>query len=91
MTELEKMKAYRLMQTIKETPEWSCEMMLKMLCNVDQTGRMERLARILADYGMDVRKIVPCIMAIMQDTLLDIDCDGKSLYCEHGQEDEVNG
>lgn len=85
MTELEKMKAYHAMQTIKETPDWLSEMVLKMLCNVDPSGRMERLARILADYGMDVRKIVPCIMAIMQDSLIDIECDGKPLACEHEQ------
>ena len=85
MTEQEKMKAYHSMETIKETPEWLNEMMLKILCNADQTGKMERLARILADYGMDVRKIVPCIMAIMQDSLIDIECDGKPLDCEHEQ------
>ena len=82
MTELEKMKAYHAMETIKETPDWLSEMVLKMLCNTDPTGKMERLARILAEYGMDVRKIVPCMMAIMQDSLVDIDCDGKSLYSE---------
>lgn len=86
MTELEKMKCYHAMQTIKELPEWSHEMTLVMLCRVDQTGRMERLARILADYGMDIGKIVPCIMAIMQDMLVDMDCDGKSLDSEHEQE-----
>ena len=85
MTELEKMKAYHAMETIKETPDWLSEMVLKMLCNTEPTGKMERLARILAEYGMDVRKIVPCIMAIMQDSLVDIECDGKSLYSEHGQ------
>ena len=87
MTELEKMKAYHAMETIKETPEWLSEMTLKMLCNADQTGKIERLARILADYKMDVRKIIPCIMAIMQDTLLDIDSNGKTL--DSAQEHEV--
>lgn len=87
MTELEKMKAYHVMQTIKETPEWLSEMVLKMLCNMEPTGKMERLARILADYGMDVRKIVPCIMAIMQDSLVDIECDGRPL--DSAQEHEV--
>lgn len=86
MTELEKMKSYHAMQTIKEMPEWSHEITLVMLCNVDPSGRMERLARILADYGMDVRKIVPCIMAIMQDSLIDIECDDKPLDREHEQE-----
>lgn len=86
MTELEKMKAYHAMETIKETPEWLNEMVLKMLCNTEPTGKMERLARILAEYGMDVRKIVPCIMAIMQDSLIDIECDGKSLDSEHEQD-----
>lgn len=86
MTELEKMKAYHSMQVIKETPEWLCEMVLKTLCNADQTGKIERLARIFADYGMDVRKIIPCIMAIMQDTLVDIECDGKPLDYEREQE-----
>lgn len=89
MTELEKMKAYHAMETIKETPDWLSEMVLKMLCNTEPTGKMERLARILAEYGMDVRKIVPCIMAIMQDSLIDIECDGKSLGSEN--EHEVNG
>jgi len=83
MTELEKTMAYQSMQTVKETPEWSREMTLIMLCKADQSGRMERLARILADYGMDVRKIVPCIMAIMQDMLLDIDSDGKQEMMDH--------
>lgn len=91
MTELEKMKSYHAMQTIKEITEWSQEITLVMLCNTDPSGRVERLARILADYGMDVRKIVPCIMAIMQDTLIDIDCDGKPLDCDHGQEVKMNG
>lgn len=86
MTDLEKMKSYHAMQTIKEMPEWSQEITLVMLCNVDKSGRMERLARILADYGMDVRKIVPCLMAIMQDSLIDIECDGKSLDSEHEQD-----
>ena len=86
MTELEKMKAYHSMQVIKETPEWMCEMELKMLCDIDKSGKMERLARTLAEYGMNPKKIIPCIMAIMQDLLLDIDCNGKSLYSEHGQE-----
>lgn len=82
MTEPEKMKFYHQMQTIKEMPECLHEITLVTLCNIDQSGRMERLARILADYGMNVKKIVPCIMAIMQDMLVDIDCDGKSLYSE---------
>lgn len=86
MTELEKMKTYHAMQTIKEMPEWSHEMTLVMLCNLDKSGRTEHIARILADYGMDVRKIVPCIMAIMQDSLIDIECDGKSLDSEHEQD-----
>lgn len=89
MTEREKMNAYHSLQTIKEAPEWSNEVMLMLLCHADKTGKMERLARILADYGMDVRKIVPCIMTIMQDILVDIDCDGESLYSEHEQ--AVNG
>lgn len=89
MTELEKMKSYHAIQTIKEMPECLHEITLIMLCNTDASGRMERIARILADYGMDVRKIVPCIMAIMQDMLVDIDCDDKSLYCEHEQEEAV--
>jgi len=86
MTELEKMKVYHATQTIKEMPEWSSEMVLKILCNVDPSGRMERLARILAEYGMDVRKIVPCIMAIIQDLLIN-ECDGRPL--DSAQEHEV--
>lgn len=82
MTELEKMTAYHSMQTIKETPEWARDVTLIMLCKQDRSGKMERLARTLADYGMNPRKIVPCIMTIMQDMLLDIDGDDKSLYSE---------
>lgn len=82
MTELEKMTAYHSMQTIKETPEWARDATLIMLCKRDRSGQMERLVRTLAEYGLDVKKIVPCIMAIMQGMLLDIDSDDKSLYSE---------
>lgn len=79
MTEQEKMMSYHAMQTIKEAPEWSQEINLVLLCNADKSGRTERLARILADYGMDLKKIAPCIMAIMQDFLVDIECNHEQV------------
>ena len=71
MTELEKMKMYHSLETIREMPEAFQTMNLVVLCKMDPTGRMERLARILAKYDVPAEKVVPCIIEIFQDMLID--------------------
>ena len=70
MTEMEKMMAFHAMQTIKEAPEWSQDMNLVLLCKMDSSGKMENLARILADHNMPTKEIVPCVMDILQSMLI---------------------
>lgn len=78
MTELEKMKAFHAMEEIKETPQWMQDFNLVMICRLDKSGRMERIARILASHKMPTNEIVPCLMEIMQDLLVEIEADGES-------------
>lgn len=78
MTELEKMKAFHAMEEIKDAPQWMQDFNLVKLCEFDKTGRMERIARILASHKMPTNEIVPCLMEIMQDFLVDIEVDGES-------------
>ena len=78
MTELEKMKAYHIMEEIKNTPQWMQDFNLVKLCEFDKTGRSEKIARILAAHKMPTNEIVPCLMDIMQDFLVEIEADGES-------------
>lgn len=82
MTELEKMKVFHAMEEIKETPQWMQDFNLVVLCRTDKSGRMERIARILASHKMPTNEIVPCIMEIMQDFLVEIEADGESCVPE---------
>ena len=87
MTELEKMMAFHAMQTIKEALEWSQDMQLVLICKMDKTGRFERLARILASHNMPTKEIVPCVMDIFQDFL--IECETEGEHNVIGQSDQI--
>lgn len=78
MTELEKMKAFHVMEEIKSSPQWTQDYNLVLLCRFDKSGRSEKIARILAAHKMPTNEIVPCLMDIMQDFLVDIEADGES-------------
>ena len=70
MDRIDEMKAFHAMETIKDAPEFMQDMQLMLLCKADPGGRFERISRILANYGMESQKIVPCLMEIMEDFLL---------------------
>ena len=86
MNEMDKMKAYHAMETIKEAPDYMRNIQLLILCKTDPSGRMERIARILANYGIDSKKIVPCIMDIMEDFMFN---EGPGDEDVSGQSDQV--
>lgn len=79
MTELEKMRAYHAMEELKTIPQWAQEFTLVRLCRFDKTGQIEKTARIFAAHKMPIDEIVPCLMEIMQNTLMDIKADGKEI------------
>lgn len=79
MTELEKMQLYHAMEEIKSTPLWARDHILVSMCRLDKTGQMEKLARTLAAHKMPVDEIMPCIMEIMQDSLVHIEANGNEV------------
>ena len=86
MDKLDEMKAFHAMETIKEAPEFMQDMQLFLLCKIVPGGRMERVARILAKYGMESKKIVPCIMEVMEDFLINKETGEDNVT---GQSDKV--
>ena len=76
MDEKEKMMAFHALQTIKEVPESLQEMNLFFICKMDPSGRFEKLSRILAEHKMPTTEIVPCLMDILQEVLLDKEVKG---------------
>lgn len=73
------MKAFSAMEEIKNTPKWALDPILVSMCRLDKTGQMEKLARTLAAHKMPIDEIVPCIMEIMQDSLVHIEADGNEV------------
>lgn len=52
------------MEFIRDCPEWMQNTNLVIACRSDASGTTEKLARMLADYGLPTEKILPCIMDI---------------------------
>ena len=80
MTVREKMQAYHLMENLKELnsqePEWIQEKNLALLCSIDTaSGTTEKFARILAAHQMPVKEILPCMLDIFQEMLIDCGTD----------------
>lgn len=66
MTDDEKIKALNALRKVKDAPEWMQNLNLFILCKTDNTGFLEKHARILAKYGMESEKIVPCFIEIFE-------------------------
>ena len=66
MTDDEKIRALNALKKVKDAPEWIQNFNLLVLCKTDDTGFLEKHARILAKYGMASEKIVPCLIEIFE-------------------------
>lgn len=64
MEEEQKQQLLALIEPIKNSPEYLQPMNLMILCKSDPEygPRFEKVARILAEYGVPVEKVVPCMM-----------------------------
>lgn len=71
MTERDKMMAFHAMQEIKEMPECFQDLNLVLLCKIDPTGKIETVSRILAEHKMPSTEIIPCLMDLFQEVLID--------------------
>ena len=70
MNTIDKLKIYHDLETIKAAPDYMQNIQLLILCKTEPSGRMERIARILAGYGIETEKIVPCMVDLMEEFIL---------------------